>query len=41
MNFWKNLDTRLKNFNLENDEFYKGLKDQIKNNKTHTIKKNY
>ncbi len=41
MNFWKNLDRRLKYFNLNHDEFFKGLKYQIKKNKTHTIKKNY
>ena len=26
---------------FKQDEFYKGLNYQIKNNKTHTIKKNY
>ncbi len=39
--FWKNLERKLKFFNLKQDEFYKGLNYQIKNNKTHTIKKNY
>ena len=40
MNFWKNLDRKLKSFKLEHDEFYKRLKYQIKNNKIHTIKNN-
>ena len=41
INFWKNLNKKLKYFNINNDEFYKGLKNQIKNNKTHTLKKKY
>jgi len=41
LNFWKNLNKKIKYFNFKNDEFYKGLKDQIKNYQTHTIKKNF
>lgn len=41
LNFWKNLDNKIKYFSFKNDEFYKGLKNQIELNQTHTIKKNY
>lgn len=40
INFWKNLNKKLKYFKLNNDKFYKNLKIQIEKNKTHTLKNN-
>lgn len=40
INFWKNLNKKLKYFRLNNDKFYKNLKIQIEKNKTHTLKNN-
>jgi hypothetical protein len=37
IDFWKNLETRLENYELEKDTFYKNFKIQLEKSDRHTI----